>query len=565
MKFSQMEYKRPNIDEMIEKYKHITEQFPNCKSAKEQMQCILEHESLMKSYQTMSTLAHIYNSVNTADTFFEKEKAFYNEKSPEIQEYEQAFLQVVYDSKFRSELEKQLGRLFFENIKVALRSFSPDIIPLLQEENELTTTYQKLLAAAEIHFDGKVLNLSSITPYLQDLDRSVRKQAWEKSAAFFEENAEKLDEIYDKLIKNRDEQARKLGYSNYIQLGYDRLGRNCYRAEDVKVFRDQIIRDLVPITVTIRKMQAERIGIDTVKFHDTAVSFADGNPIPKGGTQELVNAAQKMYNEMSADTAEFFTFMRENELFDLESKAGKAGGGYCTELPDYQSPFIFSNFNGTSGDVDVLTHEAGHAFAAYQARNMEIRENASTTMETAEVHSMTMEFMARPWAELFFGDDAAKFRVFQLESALNFIPYGCLVDEFQHGVYENPKLTPQERKKLWLKLEKKYRPWLEFDHLPFFKDGGGYQKQLHIYCYPFYYIDYCLAQTVALEFWSQSNKDWQKAFESYLKFVSAAGTKSFVELIEDSHLNSPFKDGCVKELSAEVVNWMEQHRITRQV
>ena len=248
-------------------------------------------------------------------------------------------------------------------------------------------------------------------------------------------------------------------------------------------------------------------------------------------------------------------------MFDLENKQNKAGGGYCTELPDYQSPFIFCNFNGTSGDVDVLTHEAGHAFAAYQARNMEIRENASTTMETAEVHSMTMELMARPWAELFFGNDAEKFRVFQLESALNFIPYGCLVDEFQHEVYENPRLTPQERKKLWLKLEKKYRPWLDFDNLPFFKDGGGFQKQHHIYCYPFYYIDYCLAQTVALEFWSKSNQDWKKAFDEYLAFVSAAGTKSFVQLIKDSELDSPFEDGCVKELSTEVVQWMERHCI----
>ncbi len=561
MKFSQMEYQRPDVDGMIEQYKQITERFPNCKNAKEQMKCILEHESIMKAYQTMSTLAYIHNSINTADEFYAQEKAFYNEKSPVIQEYEQAFLQVVYDSRFKKELEKELGTLFFENIKVALRSFSPEIIPLLQQENELTTEYQKLLASAKIEFDGKELNLSTITTYLQDLDRTVRKEAWKKCAAFFEEHAQKLDEIYDQLVKNRDEQARKLGYANYVQLGYDRLGRNCYRASDVKVFREQIIRDLVPVTVTIRKMQAQRIGVDEIKLHDTGVSFTDGNPKPNGETQELVSAAQKMYDEMSPKTSEFFTFMRENELFDLESKQNKAGGGYCTELPDYQSPFIFSNFNGTSGDVDVLTHEAGHAFAAYQARNMEIRENASTTMETAEVHSMTMELLARPWAELFFGNDAEKFRVFQLESALNFIPYGCLVDEFQHEVYENPKLTPQERKKLWLKLEKKYRPWLDFDNLPFFKDGGGFQKQHHIYCYPFYYIDYCLAQTVALEFWSKSNRDWKKAFDEYFAFVSAAGTKSYVQLIKDSGLNSPFEDGCVKELSTEVVQWMEQHRI----
>ncbi len=561
MKFSQMEYKRPDVEEMIDRYKDITARFPNCKSAKEQMQCILEHEAIMKAYQTMSTLAYIHNSVNTADEFYAQEKAFFNEKSPVMQEYEQAFLQTVYDSKFRKELEKSLGPLFFENIKVALRAFSPEIIPLLQQENELTTEYQKLLASAEIEFDGKKLNLSTIAVYLQDLDRGVRRQAWEKCAAFFQEHQQKLDEIYDRLVKNRDEQARRLGYANYIQLGYDRLGRNCYRASDVKVFRGQVVRDLVPVTVDIRRRQAQRIGLEDMKLHDTGVSFTDGNPRPKGDTQALMDAAQRMYDEMSPQTAEFFAFMRENELFDLESKQNKAGGGYCTEIPDYRAPFIFSNFNGTSGDVDVLTHEAGHAFAAYLARDMEIRENVGTTMETAEVHSMTMELLARPWAELFFGEEAEKFRVFQLESALNFIPYGCLVDEFQHQVYENPQLTPEERKKLWLKLEKKYRPWLDFDNLPFFKDGGGFQKQHHIYCYPFYYIDYCLAQTVALEFWGRANQDWKSAFEDYLHFVGAAGTKSFVQLIADSRLDSPFEEGCVQEISGRVAAYMEQHRL----
>ena len=563
MKFSEMTYHRPDVKEMITCYKRLTERFPDCKNGKEQMQCILEHETLKKGYQTMSTLAYIHNSMDTADEFYAAEKAFFDEQSPLLQQCEQDFLQTVYDSKFRAELEKELGSLFFENIKIALRCFSPEIISLLQQENALTTEYQKLLASAQIMFEGRELNLSGIGVYLQDSDRDTRKQAWGKCAEFFGEHAQELDEIFDKLVKNRDEQARKLGYTDYMQLGYDRLGRNCYRAPQVKVFREQIVRDLVPVTVRIRAMQAQRLGIEAVKLYDTGVSFSDGNPKPKGDTQELLSAAQRMYDEMSPQTAEFFDFMRKNELFDLESRQNKAGGGYCTEIPDYQSPFIFSNFNGTSGDVDVLTHEAGHAFAAYLARNMEIRELASTTMETAEVHSMSMEFLARPWAELFFDGDAEKARVFQLENARLFIPYGCLVDEFQHAVYENPKLTPKERRQLWLNLEKKYRPWLDFDNLPFFKEGGGFQKQHHIYCYPFYYIDYCLAQTVALEFWRESEQNWKQAFARYLEFVSAAGTKSFVQLIADCKLGSPFENDSIKALSEQALAWVEQRRVTQ--
>ncbi|MCI1982381.1 MAG: M3 family oligoendopeptidase [Oscillospiraceae bacterium] len=552
MKFSEMPYQRPDLNEMKQKYARITKRFPECQSADEQYRLILEHEKLSSDFQTMNTIAYIRNSINTTDPFYETEMAFFDANNPVVQESIQNFYRAAAQSRFKSELEKKTGKIFFTNIDLALKSFSPAVIDLMKRENALVTEYEKLLASAKIDFDGKTLNLSEIQKYTISSDRSVRKGAWEKSAGFFLANSKRLDEIYDELVKNRTEQAKKLGYQNYVQLGYDRLGRNCYGPEEVKAYRRQIVRDLVPMISKIKERQAKRLGLPDIKFYDDSCLFPDGNPAPKGNRQELVKQAQKMYHEMNPLTGEFFDFMVNNELFDLDSKKGKAGGGYCTDLPAYKAPFIFANFNGTAGDVEVLTHEAGHAFASYVSRDMKIRETSCPTMDGAETHSMSMELFSRPWDRLFFADEAEKFHQYQLEAALDFIPYGCLVDDFQTTMYENPELTPAERKQTWLKLEKTYRPWIDFDNLPFFCEGGGYQRQHHIYSFPLYYIDYCLAQTTALEFWSASEKDWKDAFSRYLTFVKAGGTKTYVDLVKLAGLELPFHDGCIRNLCGEI-------------
>lgn len=559
MKFSEMPYKRPDLGEIKQKYAQITEQFSKSSSAKEQYQLILKHEKLSSSYETMATIAYIRNSINTTDPYYEAEMAFFDANNPVFNSYQQSFFQAAVKTQFRTELEKQTGKLFFTNLELSLKAFSPATVELQKKENALVTEYEKLLASAKISFDGKTLNLSEMQKYTISSDRATRKDAWTKIAGFFLQNAKRFDEIYDELVKNRTEQAKKLGYQNYVQLGYDRLGRNCYGPEEVKAYREQIVRELVPMICKIKERQAKRLGLPDIKFYDDGCLFPDGNPAPEGGTQHLVDQAQKMYHEMNPLTGKFFDFMKENELFDLESKKGKAGGGYCTSIPDFKSPFIFSNFNGTAGDVEVLTHEAGHAFADYMSQGNPILETRCPTMDGAETHSMSMELFSRPWDKLFFGDKAEKFHQYQLEAALDFIPYGCLVDHFQTAMYENPDLTPDERKQIWLKLEHVYRPWIDFDNLPFFSVGGGYQRQHHIYSFPLYYIDYCLAQTTALEFWSASEKDWKEAFSRYLAFVKTGGTKTYVDLVKSAGLELPFQSGCIKKLCEEINAYLEAH------
>ena len=560
MKFSDMPYNRPDLDAARKKYGRITEEFGKTDSADGQYRLILEHEKLSSDFDTMATIAYIRNSINTADPFYEKEMAFFDANSPVINSLRQEFYKAVDGSRHKKELEKRTGKLFFTNISLSLKAFSPETVELQKKENALVTEYEKLLASAKIDFRGETLNLSEIQKHTISSDREERREAWTKTAGFFSENAKRLDAIFGELVANRTEQAHRLGYKNYVQLGYDRLWRNCYGPDEVARYRKQIVRDLVPMIHDIKKRQAERLGLPGLRFWDDGCLFPDGNPKPHGGTQELVDAAQKMYREMSPLTGEFFDFMKENELFDLESKKGKAGGGYCTSIPGYKSPFIFSNFNGTAGDVEVLTHEAGHALADYVSRDMPIAETRCPTMDAAETHSMSMELFSRPWDRLFFAQESEKFHRYQLEAALDFIPYGCLVDHFQTTIYENPGMSPDERRQTWLQLEHLYRPWIDFSGMPYFSEGGGYQRQHHIYSFPLYYIDYCLAQTTALEFWSASEKDWKEAFSRYLAFVRAGGTKTYVELVSTAELELPFVDGCIGKLCGEINRFLASGR-----
>ena len=552
MKFRDMPYKRPELETLRGAYASLTERFPKAASADEQYVLILEHEKLSDRFATMETLAEIRQSINTTDPFYEGEVAFFDENEPLVSDWQQCFYRVVADSQFRAALEEKTGAIFFKNIELALRSFSSAVIDLCQRENALTTEYENLLASAKINFQGGVYNLSEMQKFTIGSDRAVRKAAWEKIAGFFTDNAARLDALYDELVQNRTEQAHRLGYENFVQLGYDRLGRNCYGPEEIAAFRKLVVRDVVPVVSRFKAAQAKRLGVDHLMFWDDTCQYPDGNPKPVGDRDALVDAAQKMYREMSPQTGEFFDFMKQNELFDLESKKGKAGGGYCTSIPDYHSPFIFSNFNGTAGDVDVLTHEAGHAFADYTARANPLSELRCPTMDGAETHSMSMELFSRPWDNLFFGDAAERFHVYQLETAFDFIPYGTLVDHFQTEMYEHPELTPAQRHEKWLELEHLYRPWIDFGELPYFSIGGGWQRQHHIYSDPLYYIDYCLAQTTALEFWTASEKDWHEAFSRYLTFVQAGGTKTYLQLCQLGALRSPFEDGTLRDVGEAV-------------
>ena len=554
MKFKDMPYQRVDFEQVEKDMRALMEAFDNAGSGEEQFRVHEKFYELTDRVDTQMTIAHIRFDADTVDEFYGKEHEYYNEKRPVYRNLVLEYEKKLFDSPYRGYLEEKIGPVAFKNMELKRKSMDEKLIPLMQEENALTTEYNKLIAGAKIEFDGKQLNLSLLRPYLVHKDRSVREAAWKKQSEFFESIAEKLDDIFDKLVKNRTAQAQKMGYGNYVEMGYYRMRRNCYGPEELAEFRKQVKEDLVPFVEKLNEGRRKRLGLDKLTYIDGSVYFKDGNPQPSGTPEEILAAGRKVYEELSPETKEFYDFMMENELFDVFGRKNKRAGGYMTYMPLYNAPFVFANFNGTSGDVDVITHECGHAFQGYLSGTDPIREHSDITMDTAEIHSMSMEFFTQNWMNLFFGDDAEDYNKMHLEDSIAFIPYGCMVDEFQVIIYENPEMTPAQRHEAWLELEREYRPSQDYCDDKFFGKGAIWQRQPHIYNSPFYYIDYCLAQTCALQY---KDEDFRGAWESYLKLCRLSASDFFTNMIREVGLTSPFEEGCMKGMVKKLENYVK--------
>ena len=549
MKFKDMPYERIDFAKAKAELSEIMEKSKAAKSGEEQFEIHKEFYQLNDKIQTQVTLCSIRHTIDTTDEFYEKEQNYYDEQIPEYSNMCVEYQKILFHSPYRQVLEEKIGQVAFKNMEIAMKSVSEEIIPLMQEENTLVTEYEKLLASAQIPWGEETLNLSLLTPYLKHKDAKIRREAQEKQNEFFLSIQDKLDELYDKLVKNRTLQAKKLGFETYTPLGYLRMQRNCYGREEIENLRRQVKEVWVPFAESIFEKRKERLGLSELSYTDEIVYSPKGNPQPEGTPEEILQAGQQMYEELSSETKEFFDFMMDNELLDVFGRKTKAVGGYMTYIPDYKSPFIFANFNGTSGDVDVMTHECGHAFQGYLAAADPIREHADIGMETAEIHSMSMEFFTEPWYSLFFGKETAQeYTDMHLEDAVIFVPYGCMVDEFQHIVYDNPELTPKERKQAWKDLERVYKPHLFYDGLEFFENGCFWQKQHHIYSFPLYYIDYVIAQLCAFEYKIWMDKDREAAWQSYLKLCKMSASKFHTELLEEAGLETPFKSGVIAKI-----------------
>ena len=564
MKFSQMPYERPNIDVLKEKLNSLTERLRKASDYAQAKKIFLEHEEMSKTISTAQTLVHIRHSIDTRDVFYDEEMAFWNTVSPELQAYDLAWTAAMLETPFRADFSAEYGNVYFLNAEIAQKSFSPTIIAELQQENELTQAYEKLLASAQIPFEDGVYTIAQMTPFKKDADDARRLAAWKAEGQWYKDHQAQLDDLYDRLVALRNSMGKKMGYAGYTELGYYRMNRNCYTQKDIESFRAAVRKHLVPVAEEIFRERAKRLGKEyPLNFADAALEFRSGNPKPCGNAEEILQHGKRFYEELSPETGKFFGTMLENELMDVLSTEGKAGGGYCTELFAYRVPFIFANFNGTQGDVEVVTHEAGHAFAYWMNRDRVPMETTWPSMEGCEVHSMSMEFFAWPWAEGFFGKDTRKFLYSHLAGALTFIPYGTLVDHFQHIVYDHPEMTPTERHKVWKDLMGQYMPWMKLDgEIPFYSDGEGWQRQHHIYSLPFYYIDYCLAQTVSLQFWSRIQSDVKAAWDTYMQYTVQGGSRVFTELLKAAGLDTPFEESCLRSVCDMAHRWLQDVDLT---
>ena len=547
--FSELQYVRPDADAIKAHKKEYIAQLKSAETYEQMRDLFLAEADADLGWETMQTIAHIRNTVDTNDAFYESEMQFFNAEEPQISLLNQEAEKVVLESPFRAQWEEEFGSFFLKNMEINQKLADESIVAEQVEESNLAQQYSKVAASASTTFRGESCNFYGLLKHMQSTDRQERKEAMMAWGDLYESIADDLDEIYDKLVKLRVTIAKKLGFDSYIDFIYLKRGRFDYTAEDVAKFRKQVKEVVVPVCQKLRDDQAKRLGVDKLHYYDEALMFPEGNAVPQGTKDELVAKAQAMYQDISPETGEFFDFMVEHDMFDLETKPGKRGGGYCTFLPAYKSPFIFSNFNGTSADVDVLTHEAGHAFEAYTAsRNLRSVDHVFPTSEVAEIHSMTMEHFAYPYMGSFFGDKEDDYRYAHLSDALECIPYMVCVDEYQHRVFEKPEMTAKERRAVWKELEETYLPWRDYDGHKFLEEGGFWMQKQHIFLFPFYYIDYALAQTCAFELYGRMKKDRAATWKEYYRLCQAGGSKGYFDLLKVADLSNPFEEGTVKRI-----------------
>ena len=560
MKYSEYPYERIDLDKFKNKIELMINDFSNAESAEKQIKIIQEYQEIQKEYHSFGSIAHLNYARNTKDKKAIEENKFYNEVGPEVAAIDNKFTKAINSSKFKKNLLDKFGDHYFELISMELKSFDSKLVKLMKEENELRNNYRSLLAGAEIEYKGETLNLTGLSPYMQDTDRKTRKEAYTLMNDFFKKNEQELDSIFDKLVKLRNEKAKILKFDNFIPLGYLNMNRSDYGSAEVSEYRKQIVKHIVPLVNKINQKRKDILGYNEMFVYDT-LYFKEGNPKPKGGVEFQVQQAKTMYSELSEETKDFFNMMIDEELMDLDNRAGKSGGGFCTSFPSLERPYIFANFNGTDHDVTVLTHEAGHAFQCYQSRKQPINRYLWPTYEACEIHSMSMEFLTWDWMHLFFKEDTEKFLFKHIAGSLAFLPYGALVDHFQHWVYENPNATAKERKSQWLELEKIYQPGKNYDDLDFLKNGGFWQKQAHIYEMPFYYIDYTLAQVCAFQFWIRMQEDKESAWQDYLNLCKAGGSMSFLDLVKLANIKSPFDPKVFEEVANKINNWLNNNKL----
>ena len=558
IKFSEMPFIVPTEKRMVNKLESLVKELKECGSAGTASLVIKHFNKYMSELTTQATLIMINYACDTTKLAYKRAQERLDELSPIITNYYNQFIKILIKAPYRKALEEQFGKYLFKKFDNSLKAFDEKIIPELIQQNKLTSKYDEILGGAQIEFRGEIYNLSQLGKFMQSQDRETRKEAAKAMDGWLGAHDQELGDIYSQLVSLRNTIAKKLGYKNYVELGYINMGRTDYNSKMVKGYREQIYQEVVPLCQKLYKSQAKLLGIKNPQSFDYNLRFLSGNPVPAGDAKFLVNVAKDMYSHLSSESKEYFEHMVKYEMMDLEARKGKAPGGFCADLPEYKCPFIFSNFNGTEGDVNVLTHEGGHGFQMYMCSNIKIPELREPTMETAEIHSMSMEFFAWPYADKFFGKDGEKYRYSHLVDAIEFLPYGATVDEFQHWVYEHPQATHEERCAYWKELEKKYTPHKVYDECPTLNKGRYWLRQAHIFSSPFYYIDYTLAQVVAFQFLIEDRKNHEKAWKKYVKLCKCGGKYPFVELLEKNHVKNPFEEGTVHNTMGKLTKILKE-------
>lgn len=558
MKFKDYEYIRPDTEEVRAVYEEMLPVIKNACSAGEQIEAADKLMKLRRKLYSLREIVKIRYAMNTADEFYKGEDAFWAQWGPSWSALDKEFYKVLKDSSFMEELKEKYTTQFFALVDHNMAVFSEETAEDIKSENMLVSESIRL-CAGNVVIDGEEEPLPKAVALFSSTDREQRKKGFAAYERFFEGREKEFDRVYHELVKIRHTQARKLGFPSYVEMAFRQRQRVGYTLEQVRSFREDIKKYIVPVNVKIRKAQQKRLGIDALYFYDEEVMFLKLPRIKFQSEEELKEITRKAMDDLGPEAHEYYKFMMSNELLDLYARPDKALGGMAYFVPEPKTPFIETNFSNVPNDVNVYSHELGHAFQLYMSPVMPAMEMAYPASDACEVHSMAMEFFFWKSYGIFFEGDINKQKYTHLAGGLTLLAWCGIIDEFQDEVFSHPEYSPEDYKRLWIKLEKEYLPYRTYGEKSFFNKGTFWYKQLHLFQGPFYYIDYALAQTSALQFFMQINESGEStAWENYLKLCRIGAEYPYLEMIKHGNIESPFTEGLLKRLGSYAQDKLEE-------
>lgn len=560
-KFDDLKVPKPNFDVVKNLYKDHIERVKNATNGDDVLEVLFENNLLVRRIKELTEIISIRHAKDTLDERYANDNKWSDEFCPTFDKLELDFKEAVYDSPYRDEIESQIGSMYFVKTEVKRKTVSEDIIPLRQREQELVNEYDSILFDSKKTINGKSHSFLDLQELFSHEDRAIRKEAFKAFSEVLSENEDRLEQVWDELIKVRNQIANILGYDSYVPVGYLERERLDYGREDIAKFRQQVVEEIVPLCNRLYEAQARRLGIDAVMAYDENCVFSDGNAKPLGDAEYMMEQVINMLREMSPETDEFISFVVDHDLIDYKPRPEKAFREFCTLLPYHKAPFMFEHFTGSAEDVQYLSEGLGHAFASYRScRRQPIEEYYFPSSEITEINAMSMIQFVNKYADRLFGEDAWKYEFGNLQHFMTFIPFGVAVDEFQHICYDNPDLSPKERTYEWHKLEKKYMPWRKYDEEDDFMNRGGYwYHKFHFFYVPLYYIEYALATVNAMEMYRKYIERPGIAWKEYLELNDVGGSKGYHEILKQANLTPVYEDGAVRNAISYVKEFLESH------
>lgn len=550
LSFAKLPYLRPNLADLRSQARRSRLILRIASNQLAAEKAIQDFDNALASFRTMAVIARIRHDQALDNPTLKQEQTFFDEAEAEVLQIERQVYQALLKSRHAAHMGELFGMMLLRRAENSDSLINARVVNLIADENKLASTYQTEMAEPAIAYDGKLLSLAQIEPFLQSPVREIRRTAHVAISLFFKERSERFDQIFDQLVVTRDRIARGLGLRRFTDLGYRRMERMDYGRAEVEALRDSVVRYIVPLTVEIRRLQRRRLGIDRMYHYDLPCLFPQGNPVCLIEPEKLAQTADKLFADLFGQTPSFFHSLSERGFLDLLARPNKTGGGYCTTVYDARLPFILMNASSTPQDVTTLMHEAGHACASITSFTVpRLSCCHQPSLDICEIHSTAMEYLTYPFMDRFFGEDAEDYTLMHMTEGLLFLPYGCMVDEFQHRIYDEPSLTSAQRHQIWRSLEEKYQPYLEYEADEYFAAGCAWHKKEHIFAVPFYYIDYCIAQLASLEIWMLSREKKGEAIKRYESLCQAGGSAPFGELLRTAGLSSPFSADTIKRIA----------------